>query len=442
MNASDLLPMCSLNVNTSCWNKEIHRLNKEFAMLMVPVELLMGFLMIVGIIGNTLVLIVYILLKRKTTAQNYIVYLSAIDLLACVVIHPYVIYKLFNNYNQTWTVTCKIFEFIVHTSLALSGLTLMVIAVDRYLAICRPVKFLMYYTKLHTLMVAVLAISVGGSLPILEFYGPRPEQIVLSDIVFVGYHCDFREKYQGSIAMLSFCVFVLSVFVCQIISMAVLYTKVAVAAYRSTRTVAPAEQIPFPERARIAPAKQVPFSERAKVKTITVQSEDSLNLNRFSARTLQSLKKKHQLDVPQTGHKNASTGNHFTAQTQTDSLYTSSISSTTTSLNATHKDRTLEKAAGTTSTLTSSLKAAKLLFLITLLFIISWMPFFIIRMSQTIDKSQSVDHSPSSKVIEHFLNHCFYINNAVNPIVYSIINKNFRRDCLTLFKRQCRRQRQ
>ena len=432
--------MCSLSENTSCWNKEIHRLNKEFAMLMVPVELLMGVLMTVGILGNTLVLIVYILRIRKTTAQNYIVYLAAIDLLACVVIHPYVIYKLFNNYNQTWTVACKIFEFIVHTSLALSGLTLMVIAVDRYLAICRPVKFLKYYTKLHKLMLAVLVVSVGGSLPILEFYGPRPEQIVLSDIVFVGYHCDFREKYQGSIAMLSFCVFVLSVFVCQIISMAVLYTKVAVAAYHSTRTVAPAEQIPFSGRTNIASAKQFPFSEKAKVKTITVQSVDSLNLNRLSAKTSQSLNKKQQLDVPQTGHKNASTAKHFTAQTQTDSLYTSSTSSTTTSLNATYKDRRSEKAASTTSTLTSSLKAAKLLFLITLLFIISWMPFFIIRMSQTIDKSQSDDHSPSSKVIEHFLNHCFYINNAVNPIVYSIINKNFRRDCLTLFKRQCRRQ--
>ena len=432
--------MCSLSENTSCWNKEIHRLNKEFAMLMVPVELLMGVLMTVGILGNTLVLIVYILRKRKTTAQNYIVYLAAIDLLACVVIHPYVIYKLFNNYNQTWTIACKIFEFIVHTSLALSGLTLMVIAVDRYLAICRPVKFLTYYTKLHKLMVAVLVVSVGGSLPILEFYGPRPEPIVLSNNMFVGYHCDFRKKYQGSIAMLSFCVFVLSVFVCQIISMAVLYTKVAVAAYRSTRTVAPAEKIPFPERAKIAPSKQVQFSEKPNVKTITVQSVDSLNLNRFSAKTSQSLNKKQQLDVPQTHHKNASTGKHFT--TQTDSLYTSSTSSTATCLNAIYKERTSERAANTTNTLTSSLKAAKLLFLVTLLFIISWMPFFLLRISQTIYKSQSDDHSPSSKVIEHFLNHCFYINNAVNPIVYSIINKNFRRDCLTLFKRQCRRQRQ
>ena len=221
--------------------------------------------------------------------------------------------------------------------------------------------------------------------------------------------------------------------------MAVLYTKVAVAAYRSTRTVAPARQIPFSGRPIIAPAKQVPFPERAKVKTITVQSVDALNLNRFSARTSQSFKTNQQLDMPQTHHKNASTGKHFTAQTQNHSLYTSSTSSTTASLNATHKYRTSEKAASTTSTFTSSLKAAKLLFLVTLLFIISWMPFFIIRMSQTIEKSQSDDHSPLSKVIEHFLNHCFYINNAVNPIVYSIINKNFRRDCLTLFKRQCRR---
>ena len=186
MNASDLLPMCSLSENTSCWNKEIRRLNKEFAMLMVPVELLMGVLMLVGILGNTLVLIVYILRKRKTTAQNYIVYLAAIDLLACVVIHPYVIYKLFNNYNQTWTVACKIFEFIVHTSLALSGLTLMVIAVDRYLAICRPVNFLTYYTKLHKLMVAVLAISVGGSLPILEFMDPDQSRLFCQTLCLLG----------------------------------------------------------------------------------------------------------------------------------------------------------------------------------------------------------------------------------------------------------------
>ena len=429
LNISDSTHTCSLGVNASCWATEANRLNREYAELMVPVEVFMVILMVVGIFGNALVLIVYINRQNRTTAHIFIMYLAAIDLMGCTIIHPYIIYKLFNNYTQTWTVACKIFEFILHANLTISALTLLAVAIDRFLAICRPVKFLTFHTHIYKIILVTFILGILVSLPLLEFYGskaeqlPEEEQLFMDKVVLIVYKCDYRHVYQGSVTMTAFSAFMMSGFLLQFVAMAVLYKCVAVAAYRSRRVIVPVTRL-----------------------TASTSMNAEHVLNASSSPVINS-------SLPPTGSTGIPakleepTGNNIgtgaiaspkcllaTERHESFVFTRNAMSSNTKTRKAYQRNNDLHSS----KKFSSSLKAAKILFLVTAVFFLSWMPFFILRIIYTIDKSFWKNTSDTRRVIEHLLNHCIYINNAINPVIYSVINKNFRQDCFTLVKRECK----
>ena len=422
-NITDFKEECSLRANVSCWTRELEKFNRQFAELMVPVEILMVILMVMGIFGNALVLIVYINRRNRTTAHIFIMYLASIDLMACAVIHPYVIYKLFNNYSQTWVVACKIFEFIVHANLGLSALTLLAIAVDRFFAICRPVKFLNFHKHIYKVISATFILGIVISLPLFEFYGANPDRIVLQDFVFVGYKCDFSEKYQGTTAMTAFSVFITSGFLTQFVAMAILYKHVAVVAYRSRRTVVPVQAV-----------QESDISGRIPATTSSMISDNSRKLTVCSVSPLWSSDQTLEQQKLQVASKEDSSRRYLAPEN--NATFTASRTTTMTSFTSLNEDHRHVN-INSSNNLSSSLKAAKMLFLVTAVFLISWLPFFIIRIYATVNPQNWNDLSSSRKVAEHFLCHCFYINNAVNPVIYSVINKNFRKECLSLLKRHC-----
>ena len=143
-NISTTETLCTCDLNHSCWNTFAVDKNREYSDQMVPVIAMIILFQIIGIPGNIVVIVVYSTRLKMSSANIFILFLAVIDLFACVVIHPYTVYKMYNYYDQTWTVTCKIFEFLIHLNLVMSGLTLLLVAIDRYLAICKPVKFLMF----------------------------------------------------------------------------------------------------------------------------------------------------------------------------------------------------------------------------------------------------------------------------------------------------------
>ena len=416
-NDSEFKYVCSYSANIECWEKVVGELNKLFATLMIPVEVFMVLLLIVGILGNTLVLIVYINRKTRTTAHIFTMYLAGIDLLACSVIHPYVIYKLFNHLNQTWSFACKVFEYMVHASLATSSLALLAIAIDRYLAICKPVQSLGFHRHIYKIITASFVLGTVVSLPLLEFYGINSEPLMVNNVPFEGFKCDYKRIYQETTAMTAYSSFMLSGFLVEFVAMAVLYKCVAYTAYHSRRTVRPTGINAASSSSRTAVNPSVPTTTGTSLTlpSSSSQFEVSAKSNFWAKQTIQETQ-------------------HVEAECQQSNITARNESSRdliSFGVNQSNRD-------AASKSFSSSLKAAKVLFLVTAVFFLSWLPFFILRICYTIDKNYWTDNSPARMVLEHFLNHFFYLNNAVNPIIYSLINKNFRHDCYSIIKRRCR----
>jgi hypothetical protein len=77
-------------------------------------------------------------------------------------------------------------------------------------------------------------------------------------------------------------------------------------------------------------------------------------------------------------------------------------------------------------------KAVKVLGVVFVIFVIAWFPFCILNLLQAICKHCSID----GNILNGFV-WLGYVSSSINPVVYTIFNRNFRLKFITLLKCQC-----
>ena len=92
-------------------------------------------LAVVGILGNIPVLIVYFRRRDNLPTHTFIKVLAVIDLLVCALFMPYTI--VYEFHLVTSDIMCRVCEFMRHCTLFASVITLVAIATERYFAVCK-----------------------------------------------------------------------------------------------------------------------------------------------------------------------------------------------------------------------------------------------------------------------------------------------------------------
>ncbi|CAG5119976.1 unnamed protein product [Candidula unifasciata] len=107
----------------------------------------------------------------------------------------------------------------------------------------------------------------------------------------------------------------------------------------------------------------------------------------------------------------------------------------------THKTETTLSLAKKKKSISREIKTSKvsiMMLMVTLGFVLSYLPHLCIQIFKSISPSTVERLLCSSRVyflILHLLTRSFFINNAINPIIYSFYNKTFRDRCLRLLRR-------
>lgn len=91
----------------------------------------------IGVTGNAAVIFFYFFRIRKRGERYIIPLLGIVDLLGCLISPPY--YIMDNMYLLSYPSTgiCRILSFVQIFILGISGHTLLVISIQRYLLVCR-----------------------------------------------------------------------------------------------------------------------------------------------------------------------------------------------------------------------------------------------------------------------------------------------------------------
>ena len=112
------------------------------------IKVVLGFfILFLGVLGNLAVIFYNIFLNHDKTLSSWLVTnLAFADLLVCLAIHLTIILRFFFD-ELRGIIYCTTIHSTFYVSLFLSIMTLLVITIDKYLYIARPLKYPMIVTK-------------------------------------------------------------------------------------------------------------------------------------------------------------------------------------------------------------------------------------------------------------------------------------------------------
>ncbi|XP_041378488.1 uncharacterized protein LOC121390679 [Gigantopelta aegis] len=132
--------------------------------------------MVVGTVGNGLVIFVFQKVREKSTAHLFIITLAIIDLFTCMVIIPFTIVVEYLRYDIRYDFLCKMYQFLITSKVPLSSFVMVAIAFDRYFCICHPLRIIV---TLQRTKVTIIFLSIfAGCLGVLTAMGFGVYQVV------------------------------------------------------------------------------------------------------------------------------------------------------------------------------------------------------------------------------------------------------------------------
>jgi len=357
-------------------------LNKEAMLVLTPAFVYISVLINVGIPGNILVLLVYGTQLRTATGRYAIIVLAICDIINCALSIPVEMFIITNYWAFEYSFLCKLSRFTTYALNNSSGLILLAIACERYRAICTPHKSKTQESFIRKCCGTMVALGTFAALPALFIYGIQTDVIQTQDNAFANRN----------------------------------YTK--------TMAKSSVENI-------------------GQNRTLKITSHDETNA---TSGEMWVTTKRCLIDDAWKGTSFAYS--HFALVTIASTIVLLIIVVVYIQIGRTiHNLKTCRLRAAITvlsinereklrATNKKKFQSTLLLFLITLAFQFSFIPFLVISNIRFFAKpSWYREMSRASKMSYHFFLRSYYLNCAVNPFIYGLTSKQFRRSVVKLISR-------
>ena len=368
--------------------------NDEKAMLYVPVIIYMIILTIVGTFGNILVCCVYCTKPTKTSSHFFILTLAVLDILTCLIGMPTEVTDLRYPYMFYASEACKLLRFIESVTTIGSSTILIAVAVDRYLRICKLGRQISVKIA-KRLCIAAMLLGVVLSWPSCFIFGRSSEEVHPG---VWGVDCSTEDSMKHTIYPSLYYGFLGLLFVCCLTFFAIIYCQIGFQIWKQKR------------------------------------ANNNRNSDNLKSRTFSN-----------SSTKESDVGENTTGERNSDPISTD-MSSDQLEVQPSKKKCIQHRDRRISSVSVASVKAAKkrqikvtrttvVLFAVTVAYILSYLPFLILMVIRSVKKDFEDNLSPSAEVFYKFGVKSYFINNAINPLIYSFLNINFRKDANALLRR-------
>ncbi|KAH9498753.1 hypothetical protein Btru_005046 [Bulinus truncatus] len=367
----------------------LEHLNQQRVLQNIPAMLFVCFLMFIGVIGNSLVVYVYRRRFRKTSSNYFILTMAIFDLIACVIGMPTELYDLNNPYTFYSVVGCKILRGCEVFTVYGSAIVLIEIGFDRYFKICRPLM-MVSLSKIRFLCALAVILAALLSVPTIILFGIDRSHTPMKGIL--GYDCSISHEHKRSTFQTVYYGLLGAIFVLTLIVLICLYMRIW-REIRCRRRMVIGDQI--------AKEDDSDTRKRLRVKYVPSLSEDEA-LNNSVHQPHSNSVSMTELQLTQCGGKSTCTQSSVERRTKLQSLamYASRLKVTRTTV---------------------------VLFAVTVAFVLSYLPSIAVMVVRSTVKNFDETQSGASQAILKIFSNCMFINNAINPIIYSFLNIHFRR---------------
>ncbi|XP_059474717.1 tyramine receptor 1 [Neocloeon triangulifer] len=382
--------------------------------------LTLGAIIVLTIVGNVLVILSVFTHKPLRIVQNFfIVSLAVADLTVAVLVLPLnVAYSLLGRWHLGITV-CKMWLTSDVLCCTASILNLCAIALDRYWAITDPINYAHKRTLKRVLLMiaAVWLVSLVISSPPLAGWNDWPDHFTLDT------PCQLTSQ-QGYVIYSSLGSFYIPLFI-----MTLVYVEIFVATKRRLRERANASKLNVvlsaPPAAPQPQQQQVSSAPAANNDPESISSETA-NPNENGHTDRRKRRRRKRGSVERARRTAAASSNDEISAIGVDADSTADVAP----LNTHRRSPVLSRKNTVYQfieekqriSLSKERRAARTLGIIMGVFVVCWLPFFLMYVILPF----CATCCPSEKLI-NFVTWLGYINSALNPIIYTIFNLDFRK---------------
>ena len=437
-----------------------------------PVLAFYIFIMIVGLIGNAFVLYIYKIKFKRSSARTYILCLALLDFLVCCVGLPYHALDLTHLLTYQHTEVCQALSYLSGAVNLGSVFVLMVVAVDRFLKVCRPLKKqVVDFGNRRACAIAIIS-AIILSIPNAIIYGESSVTKSAQGYNLTGVECFIDDDYAEGTFAVAYLGFYILVFIICVLSLVVLYTFICREIYRNQAfhsqdssgnagcfscTSANRDDIDSDSDCTIGQSEaytmttmsdsvaevdkrntenEVEHMDTIKEEQHIVPTDTFKNANETATsteaenggvkesllKTPETIKTRESKHVESPSSKKRSTKVESRKQSKHESIKPL-------------KSNALVRHTTKGATEKHTRKITLMMLTITVVFIISYLPFIIISLADSADAEYWTDMPEGMAVFVDFMLRFYLINNMANAIIYSFWDERFRRECIVIIRR-------
>ena len=156
--------------------------------ILLPAFVFICILMVLGIPGNIVSILVYGLQLKSTTGRYAIIALAICDLINCFTSIPLELYIMTKYWSFEASELCKMSRYITYAMNNSSALILIAIAFERYRTICTPHKPRILKNYMKITCICLVFIGTIVALPALWVYGIQTDLLILKNDIFIEDH--------------------------------------------------------------------------------------------------------------------------------------------------------------------------------------------------------------------------------------------------------------
>ncbi|XP_067664512.1 orexin/Hypocretin receptor type 1-like [Haliotis asinina] len=406
----------SLNISAEEKRRYLSYLDDVTFRLMIPAVVYLAMLMVLGIFGNILVLIVYLKKFKPSPTRVFVVCLAVFDLMTCFISLPGEILDMRHIYTFDYPIVCKMLRFNNSFSVVSSGFTLIAVAIDRYRKICRPLNKQITIRVARIMVGIAVSVSLVLTIPTVIVYGRKTVKTDNKEIN--GFECSIDDRWLDTLFPLMYIGVLFLIFFCSLGILVFMYVFIG-------RTVFNHRRFKF------RPSRDT--KHHTSHYTTETSLEDGTETKCYSGNEKPSDNGKG-MRSSSIGFDDISNSNRgFDGSSETSCSYPND---TTVKPKARSRDKIFNRMTSTRNKASKpqhktgprALKTTFMLFIITVVFVISFLPHLMLMITRFVKSDFEDSLQGAGIIIYNIFLRSYYINSAVNCIVYSFCNERFRNE--------------